>query len=201
MESFSTTLIDNDFEIIQDLKLGGDSRRRAEERFFKQYAYYIRQGMKDSGLLEEESSDAYTDSILSAIEAVVNGKFQEKAKLKTFLHKIFLHKCVDIIRKKSTNKTSVHRTADIDLMTDVLPDAAKDVVQKLIEQADHEQLRAQLGLLGDKCRMLLGLFAENYTDKEIAQIAGYKTGEVAKTSRIRCLEKLRQAINNTTSTS
>lgn len=193
MESFSTTLIDNDFEIVQNLKLGGENRLRAEELFFKKYTYYIRQGILEFRLLEDEASDAYTDAILSAIQAIINGKFQEKAALRTFLHKIFHHKCVDIIRKKSTNKMSVHRTADIDLMTDVLPDAVKNVVQKLIERSDHEELRAQLELLGDKCKMLLSLFAEDYSDKEIAEIAGYKTGEVAKTSRIRCLEKLRKA--------
>jgi RNA polymerase sigma factor (sigma-70 family) len=192
MQSFNATLIDNDFEIIQNLKLGGTMRERAVDVLYKKYAYAINQGVHKRNLLEEEAFDAYTDTILSTVDSVIKESFESRSSLKTYLLTIFDHKCVDIIRKKTTNKMSVHRTADIELMTDVLPDAVKTVLQKLIEEADYGKLHAQLELLGEKCKQLLNLFAQDYPDKEIAKIAGYKTGEVAKTSRIRCLEKLRQ---------
>jgi RNA polymerase sigma-70 factor (ECF subfamily) len=46
--------------------------------------------------------------------------------------------------------------------------------------------------MGENCRQLLGLWSESYSDKEIASIMEYKTADVVKTSRLRCLEKLRQ---------
>ena len=92
---------------------------------------------------------------------------------------------------------SVHQTSAIDDMMMQLSDTAKPVIQQLIERSDFEQLKNQVELLGEKCKKLLNLFAEGYSDKEIAEIADYKTGEVAKTSRIRCLEKLRQSYKNT----
>jgi len=49
--------------------------------------------------------------------------------------------------------------------------------------------------LGENCREMLALFADGYSDKEIAVTMEYKTAEVVKTSRLRCLEKLRQSYN------
>jgi RNA polymerase sigma factor (sigma-70 family) len=197
MPSFTSPLNDQDFEITRNLRLDGVPRRTAEDHLFRKYAYFIREGSHKYSITEEESFDAYADSILSAIETITKGLFENRSSLKTYLYKIFHNKCVDLIRKKTTNKMSVHQTTAIDDMMMQLSDTAKPVIQKLIERSDFEQLKHQLELLGEKCKKLLNLFAEGYSDKEIAEIAEYKTGEVAKTSRIRCLEKLRQSYKNT----
>ena len=197
MPSFTSPLNDQDLDIARNLRLGGASRRLAEDHLFRKYSYYIREGSRKYFISEEESFDAYTDAILSAIETITKGQFENRSSLKTYLHKIFHNKCVDLIRKKTTNKMSVHQTSGLDDMMLQLSDTAKPVIQKLIERSDFEQLRRQLDQLGEKCKKLLNLFAEGYSDKEIAEIAEYKTGEVAKTSRIRCLEKLRQSYKNT----
>jgi RNA polymerase sigma-70 factor (ECF subfamily) len=36
------------------------------------------------------------------------------------------------------------------------------------------------------------MFAEGFSDKEIAAAMNYKTPEVVKTSRLRCMQKLRE---------
>ena len=197
MPSFTSPLNDQDFEIARDLRLEGVPRRTAEDHFFRKYAYFIREGSHKYSITEEESFDAYADSILSAIETITKGLFENRSSLKTYLYKIFQNKCVDLIRKKTTNKMSVHRTTAIDDMMMTLSDTAKPVIQQLVERSDFELLKRQLEQLGEKCRKLLNLFAEGYSDKEIAELAEYKTAEVAKTSRIRCLEKLRQLYKNT----
>ena len=91
----------------------------------------------------------------------------------------------------------IHQTVTISEMMTQLSDSSKSIVQKLIDQADYVQLKQKLDLLGEKCKQLLTLFAEGYTDKEIAAETEYKTGEVVKTSRIRCLEKLRLSFKRT----
>jgi RNA polymerase sigma factor (sigma-70 family) len=197
MPSFTSPLNEQDFEIARNLRLGGIPRRTAEDLFFRKYAYFIREGSQKYHITEEESFDAYADSILSAIETITKGLFENRSSLKTYLFKIFQNKCVDLIRKKTTNKMSVHQTSAIDDMMMTLSDNVKPVIQQLIERSDFEQLKRQLEQLGEKCKKLLNLFAEGYSDKEIAELAEYKTAEVAKTSRIRCLEKLRQLYKNT----
>ncbi|MEO7488157.1 MAG: hypothetical protein ABIU77_13690, partial [Ferruginibacter sp.] len=73
---------------------------------------------------------------------------------------------------------------------------AKTVVQQLVEQTDMDMLKNKMNELGDNCRQLLTLFADSYTDKEIATAMDFKSADVVKTSRLRCLEKLRQLYLN-----
>ena len=65
----------------------------------------------------------------------------------------------------------------------------------MADRSDFDVLRTRLNELGDNCRKMLALFADGYTDKEIAVAMDYKTAEVVKTSRLRCLERLRQSYN------
>ena len=79
-----------------------------------------------------------------------------------------------------------------------LSDASKTIIQQLVEKADRSLLRQRLEELGAKCRELLLLSADGYTDREIAAELDYKSPDVVKTSRLRCLERLRQLYKNST---
>ena len=144
---------------------------------------------------EEDAFDVYSDTILSAIEKITAGLFEGRSSLKTWLYRIFHNKCVDQVRKITTNKYKVHRTAIVSDMLLHLSDSAKSVLQKLVDRSDFDLLKKKLNELGDNCRKLLTLFADGYSDKEIAISMEYKTAEVVKTSRLRCLDKLRQSYN------
>ncbi len=72
-----------------------------------------------------------------------------------------------------------------------LPDAARTVVEKLINDQMFIDLKNQLNTIGDKCKEILLLFEDGLTDREIAVELSYNSAAVAKTSRLRCLEKLR----------
>ena len=179
-------------ELIDNLLLSGNDRRKAENHFFSAYSYLIREGMRKYSLSRDECFDAYSDTILSAMEKVINRSFEGRSSLKTFIYQIFHNKCVDLLRKRSTNKNRVHQTLSItDVMVDI-SDAAKSIIQRIIDKSDIDVLKLKLNEIGENCRQLLLLSAEGFTDKEIAVSVGYKTADVVKTSRLRCLEKLRQ---------
>lgn len=180
-----------DRQIIDNLQQDGAQKRKGEEELFSTYIYFIQQGMLKHSLTEQESFDAYSDTILSAIEKIASGSFEGLSSLKTWLYQIFHNKCVDLFRKKTTNKNSVHQTIAISGLFH-LADNAQSVIQKLVEQTDLAILRQKLEGLGDACRQLLMLSAEGNSDKQIANIMEYKTADVVKTSRLRCLEKLRR---------
>jgi RNA polymerase sigma factor (sigma-70 family) len=183
---------DADRQLIENLLREGTIKRKSEEQLFTAYIYFIREGIHKFTLSEDEGFDAYSDAVLSAIEKVRDGTFEGRSSLKTWLYQIFHNKCVDLLRKRTTNKNSVHHTAAINSMLLQLSDSCKPVIQQLIDKADWESLIKQLNELGDTCKQLLTLSADGYSDKEIAQLMEYKTADVVKTSRLRCLEKLRQ---------
>ncbi|MBS1935094.1 MAG: sigma-70 family RNA polymerase sigma factor [Bacteroidetes bacterium] len=181
-----------DQEIIYNLHQTGFGRRKGEEQLFAAYSYFIREGMKKYALSEDDAFDAYSDSILSAIQKISDGTFEGRSSVKTYIYQIFHNKCVDLLRKKTTHKSSVHQTTSISEMFFQISDSAKSVIQKLIEKNDWDLLKQRLNELGENCKQLLVFSASGNTDTEIAAIFGYQTSDVVKTSRLRCLEKLRQ---------
>ena len=185
-----------DRELIDSLHKGGVEKTRGEDRLFNAYSYFIREGMQKYSLPQEDAFDAYADTILSGIEKISNGTYQGKASLKTWLYQIFQNKCVDLLRKKTTNKSSVHRTAEIADSQFQIRDPVKSIIQKLIDKTDFDILKRRLAQLGDDCAKMLQQWAEGLSDKEIASAMGYKTAEVVKTSRLRCLQKLRLLYKN-----
>ncbi len=179
-------------EIVGGLLSIGIERKRAEEQLFRQYDYFMKEGIRKYSLSNDESFDAYSDAVISAIDKITNRSFEGRSSLKTWIYQIFHNKCVDLLRKKSTNKNSVHNTQTISDMLFALPDKARSVVQQMIDKTDKELLSRRLAEIGELCRKLLFFWAEGYPDKEIVALMEYKTADVVKTSRLRCMEKLRQ---------
>lgn len=178
--------------IVEGLMQNGISKTKAEETLFRKFDYFINEGIRNYSLTREDSFDAYSDTILSAIGSINDGSFEGRSSLKTWLFRIFQNKCVDLLRKKSTNKYSVHNTQEISGMLNMLPDNARNIVQQLLERTDMDLLMRRLQELGEQCKRMLLFWADGYPDKEIAGMLEYKTADVVKTSRLRCMEKLRQ---------
>jgi len=185
-----------DQEIINRLRESGIDQRRSEDELFNRFSYFIREGMNKHALTEDESFNAYSDTILAALENIRNTRFEARSSLKTYLFQIFHNKCVDLLRKKTTNKQRVHLSETISGKLLQLSDNARSIIQQLIDQADWQLLKEKMKLLEEKCRQLLTFWGENYSDREIAAQLQYKTADVVKTSRLRCLERLRKLYKN-----
>ena len=196
MNTAHTTSHPEDYDIIQGLLQEGTARRRTEDELFGRYSYYIQEGKHKYSLSEEEAFDAYADAVLSAIDEIVRGRFEGRSSIKTYLYKIFHNKCVDLVRKNTTNKSSVHHTVSVTEMLFQVSDESKSVIQRLIDKTDWAKLKQKLNELGENCQKMLLLWADGYADKEIAASLAYKTPDVVKTSRLRCLEKLKQLYKN-----
>jgi len=192
----NANLISDDEEMIRGLKENKMVKRKAEEQLFNRHAYFIKEGMSKYSLDQEDAFNAYSDTILQAIDNIVNTRFESRSSLKTYIYRIFSNKCVDLIRKKTTNKSSIYQTAPISGMLAMISDPAKTVVQQLIEKNDLELLKKKLNELGENCKQLLAMFADGYDDREIAKSMQYKSPDVVKTSRLRCLDKLRLLYKN-----
>lgn len=193
MGLFSRQLSDAD--LMAGIRAGGTQRRLYENKLYQKYEYFIADGTRKHRLADDECASAYSDTILTAFDNIVTNRFEGRSELKTYLYQIFTNKCVDAIRKKTTNRSSVHDAFSLDDSLMQLPDESRSIVQRLMDQSDVEKLRQQLNELGEKCRTMILLWGEGYSDEEIAQKMGYNSAAVAKTSRLRCLEKLRERLS------
>ncbi|MGF7214367.1 RNA polymerase sigma-70 factor (ECF subfamily) [Spirosoma lacussanchae] len=182
----------SDADLMAGIRSGGTQRRLFENKLYEKYDYLIADGVRKHRLTEDDCASAYSDSVLTLFEHITTGRFEGRSELKTYLYQIFSNKCVDAIRKKTTNRSSVHDALSLDDTLLQLPDEARSAVQRLIAQSDVDALHRHLRSIGDKCRAMILAWGEGYSDDEIAQTMGYNTAAVAKTSRLRCIEKLRE---------
>lgn len=175
---------------------GHGQRSRTEELLYKQFQYFINEGSRRYNLSHDDCFSAYSDAILSSVHNVVNGHFNGKSSLKTYVFQIFSNKCIDLVRKITSNKQSVHKTVGVPEMLMQMSEKAKTAVERMIDEQKIAAIKEHLQQIGEKCKEILLLFEDGYTDKEIAEAVSYNNAAVAKTTRLRCLEKLRTRLHN-----
>lgn len=184
-----------DQDILEGLQTGTRHRYACEKQLYDRYHYFINEGSVKYHLSQEDSFSVYTDTVLSFIHNVAAGKFDGRSSIKTYLFQIFSNKCIDLVRKNTTNKQQVHRPVTTPDLLLQLPDEARAAVEMLIEAQRLQAIKEQLKNIGEKCREILMLFEDGFTDKEIAEELSYNSPAVAKTTRIRCIEKLKEKVN------
>ena len=184
---------DADSEIIEGILKGGRERQKFENILYKKYMYFTKEGVRKNQIEEHESASVYSDTILNVIDNIVNRKFEGRASLKTYIYQIFSNQCVSLIRKKTTNKAS--STYDTVLLSELMypmSDYTQNVIQKIIEREEEQALMQKLNTIGEKCKELLLLWANGYSDREIVDKLAYSSIDVVKVTRMRCIEKLRK---------
>ena len=184
--------VGKDYEVLNDLRSSQTERRRkAENRFFNAYQYFVREAARKYGISEDKLSDVYSDSVMAALESIQDSRFKERCSLKTYLYQIFRFKCVDFLRRTKSNKSIVHQTVSIDELQLHIFDNTRTILEELIQKSERELINEHLTKLCHRSQRILQLSAEGYSDEEIAMQLKFKTGKVVKTSRLRCIKKLR----------
>ena len=187
-------MLPQDTIIIDGLKGNDKARRQQQEALYQAYEYFIREGCREYRLTYEDSFSAYQDAFTSAVDNIANNRFDGHSSLKTYLYKIFSNKCIDLVRKNATNKNEVHKASPLPEMLNQLPDSAKTIIEGMMTKELKEKVKAQLDTIGDKCKEILLLYEDGLTDREIAEQLAYNNAAVAKTTRLRCLDKLRTKV-------
>lgn len=184
-----------DEHITDGLKSDNIKRPYFEKELYLKYKYFIDEGCRKFRLSYEDSFSAYSDSVMSVIHNIIADDFEKRSLLKTYLFQIFSNKCIDQVRKNMAVKQSVHQPTVTPELLGQLPDAARSAIEKMIDQQKLEQMKHYLEEIGDKCKEILLLFEDGYTDNEIAKKLVYNNAAVVKTTRLRCLDKLKQKFN------
>ena len=183
----------SDETIIQGIRVGGTLRRQSENHLYEKFSYFIKEGVKKHTIDQEDSATAYSDTVLTVIDHIVSNRFEGRSSLKSYLFQIFSNKCVDVIRKKTTHKAaSQYDTILLKEIMYPLSDSAQTIIQQIIEEESRQQLIERINLIGEKCKKLLLAWCDGYSDKEIALQLQYSSQEVVKTSRMRCINKLKE---------
>jgi len=196
MISFSFKKL-SDQDLVTGLQNNPSQNRRYENILYERYIYLVDVGIKKHRLTQDEAISVYSDTVLAAIKQIKEQRFEQRSELKTFIFQIFSNKCVDHFRKTTTNKASVHQAVDLSDFSAIIPDN-QTILQKLIQQSEIQLIYQKLALIGQKCQDLLKLWNEGFTDDEIMDTLDYNSTDVVKSSRQRCLSKLKDLVHNST---
>ncbi len=180
---------DKDQQIIKGIKAGGLERQRWEGILFKEYQYFVAQSKHK--LDKDTLKYTYADAVMVLIQHILSEQFRGEAAMKTYLHRIFNNKCVDAIRKKTTNKVKRHDTDWIGDWTH-LSSRANSVLKNLINQEMVEDLAEGLGKLGERCKKLILLSAKGFNSKELAEMFSYKSAQAVRVIKNRCMKKWKE---------
>ncbi len=194
MKKLNNSLLEIHTNIITGLNGNYKERFVYEKLLYYTFEYFINEGCKKYNLNTDDSFSAYSDAVLSCIHNITNNRFDGNANIKTYLFQIFNNKCVDLIRKNTTNKQGVHLTMPYSEMLEQLPDGSRIIIENLIDKQKKQAIKHKLEALGQKCKEILLMYEDGLTDKQIAKELEYNNAAVAKTTRLRCLDKLRESL-------
>ena len=180
-------------EFIDAVRQGGVAMERATGALIKYFRGYPLKFMKKFGLKKEDVLDIYTDSIMVVITYIRLGKFDESNTVSTYLYCVTHNKCVDLIRKKRNRKGLEF----LEIPEAPIPDRSRGLLHELLISEAFHSVMDLLDSFKGKCKELIlkwGFWG--YSMSEIAESLDYKSADVVRTKKLRCLKRLRDDIGD-----
>src|SRR5687767_11705541 len=112
----------SDTGIIDGLRQTAMEQTPYENALYLRFHYFIEEGFRKFRITKEDAFSCYSDAVIHVIDHIRNGTFEGRSSLKTYLYQIYHNKCVDQVRKNTTNKSEVHKSVMIPEMLTSLSD-------------------------------------------------------------------------------
>jgi RNA polymerase sigma-70 factor (ECF subfamily) len=170
-------------KLLDNILSGGVLMQKAAESFYLENYKLV---YNAKGISREEALDAYSDSVTAFVENVRNRLFKGESKSSTYFIRIFNNKCIDVLRKKTTNKSKQITMSIEELKTD-LPDIE-------VTNEEHTDLTAYFNELSDVCREVLMDWSDGYSMDDIAERNGLKNAHTARSKRYNCFQQLMEIL-------
>lgn len=181
-----------DIEIVEAIRKGGTTEERAmiylcNNKVLQKKAKYFfrRSGLRLAGL-----EDVFDESFVRLVSNIRTHSYDENRSLSVYFGGICGNVCKEM-RQKEIKEAPFPVDAPIKRIKDV-----QTPYEIMHTQEQKDALRAVLKLLTDKCRQGLILWAQKYSNKEIAHIMKFNNAAVVGTTLMRCKKKLRTYVMN-----
>ncbi|MEP1035623.1 sigma-70 family RNA polymerase sigma factor [Ekhidna sp.] len=175
-------------EIIADIRRGNSA---SMESLYLQYrSEFVNWSVGKFGITEDDALDHYQDTMTIFFEKAMNGKVTEiGSSLKTYIFGIGKNRIRQQFDAKSRDEKHEEGLAEHYQFLANDEDASKAY------ELARNQTRELFDSLGETCRKILRLFYfEKKSMGEIANAMQYKSEAVTRTTKKRCLEKLRSQV-------
>ena len=180
-------------DLIKRLKNGDEAAFNELVSQYSKKLYYLCLKMLQS---ESDAEDAVQNAFLKAYMNIA--KFEEKSTVSTWLYRITVNVCMDILRKKKKDNTASLYNTDDDENEYILDitDESENVEKKVLEEERKRELYKAIEKLKPKHKELIILRdIEGLSYDEIAAILKMNVGTVKSginRARAYLLEKLKE---------
>lgn len=183
-----TTMTYSDEHLTGEIHAGGRRQERAVKQLYEQCFHLARFGKtKYRQLDDDDVVSAYNSAILAVRNQILNGAFRGDSAIQTYLNRIFMNRCIDILRTQSSNPIE---------LVERLPestDDSQDLLSRWAVEEQVEEVKQKLLQLGSACQQIL-MYSEylGYSSDEIAEAIGFKNANSVNSKKYACLQKLRE---------
>ncbi len=177
----------NKANLIERIRSGDN--KAMETIYFEYRDEFVGWSTRKFSINEDDALDHYQDVLTIFFEKIMNGDFTElESSIKTFLFGIGKNK----IRQQFDKQT--RRSQHLDQMKEHYQFLGEEDGANIFEKAYDVTMDA-LKSIGEPCLSILRLFYfEKKSMTEIAQTMGHKSEGVSRTTKKRCLEKIRNQV-------
>lgn len=177
----------NDDEILEGMRGNAAERRQVLAYFFANpdLMQWTLRYVGMHGGTKQDGKDVFEEAFIIFERQLRTGHFRGESSLKTWFHGLVRWQWLATQRKN-------HPTTDTELAALVSPHPNPEKL--LIESERRVILERFLVLVGERCQKLLGYFQLNYSMREIRDLAGYSSNQVAANEVHGCREKLKKLI-------
>lgn len=192
-----------DQQVIEAIKSGGAVAERALSALHRHFFFMVKKNVGKHKLNFEDIHEAYLEALLHLKTSILNDKYHKKGTLQAFFAIIFRNKCIDILRRATTNADNKPVKLEFDLPDD--PEYSPESI--LIAEEDHiayvrqtERRKACLALATAKLKPEENRFLEDFYVKKIKPrdmlhlYDKYKTARVVSSTAVELKKKLLAAL-------
>lgn len=178
----------SDDEILDALRGDAAQRRWALQQFFTNPALlkWTLQYVRTHGGDEQSGRDVFEEAFIVFERQLRTGHFRGESSLKTWFHSIVRWQWLVAQRKSRPSEDP----GKLDL-----PSSQPNPEQLLIQEERRVILEQLIVLIGERCQRLLGYFQLNYSMREIRELEGFSSEQVAANEVHGCRGKLKKLIS------
>ncbi len=168
-----------------------DSGNKALAYLYDNALSKVRKYVTMNSGLREEADDIFQDAVIILFQKVKEKKFDPQMSLEGYVYTVAKNLWIDKARRDK-RMVRYDRAEQFEYKTE-----NSDQLKVLIESEKTNAMRKVFELLDEKCQKILQYYLfERKSMKEISQIMGYSSEDVAKTNHYRCKQYLTKLVHS-----
>ncbi len=179
----------NQQEILENIRSGTGNKALTHlyENTLPKVRKYV---LKNSGS-KDEANDIFQDAVIIFFNKVKDDKYDPKMEIDAFIYTVARNLWIDKARRERRMVNYDH-VQQFEYQTD-----NNNQLTDMIDKEKTGAMRKVFEMLDEKCQKILNYYIyEKRSMKEISQLMGYSSEDVAKTNHYRCKQYLSKLVKN-----